>query len=236
MEQKILIVTTFFTLLNINAKTFTPTEHLKNSISNHELKITLENEAFQSIKIGNQVWMKQNLNVSNYNNGDYIREAKNKDEWMQIRKDKIPAYCSYEFNSKNDLKYGKLYNWYAIHNLRDIAPKGWHIPNNVEWETLINYLGGSEIAGLKLKTKSGWNNKGNGNDLSGFTALPAGCIGSSDLFYNIGNNGFWWSTTNQSNDYRYILASYVMLGNQDTKVSFNTAEPSQGFSIRCIKN
>lgn len=233
-KRKSLFLIFLLFLLFLNAKTLSVNSVFKDEHNN--LETHQNQQAFKSIKIGSQIWMTQNLNVSTYSNGDFIREVNSKEEWNQAGRDRIPAYCYYEFNSKNNTKYGKLYNWYAVNAQRKLAPKGWHIPSDQEWEILVNHLGGKNNAGLKLKSKEGWSSKGNGNNLSAFSALPGGCIGASDFFYNIMNVGFWWSSTNQSNDYSYIQSSYVMLTCGNSDVMFNSAPPSQGFSIRCIKD
>ncbi|MBK7505887.1 MAG: fibrobacter succinogenes major paralogous domain-containing protein [Bacteroidetes bacterium] len=91
------------------------------------------------------------------------------------------AYCYYDNNYSNNAIYGKLYNWYAV-GTGKLVPKGWHVPTDAEWETLITYLGGEDIAGRKMKSTKGWETSGdendssgfNGNNSSGFTGLPAG--------------------------------------------------------------
>ncbi len=81
------------------------------------------------VKIGNQVWTSKNLDVEQFNNGDKIPEAKTNEEWNLANKNKTSAWCYYDNDNKNGMKYGKLYNWYAITDPRGIAPKGWHIPS-----------------------------------------------------------------------------------------------------------
>ncbi len=125
------------------------------SNSKNESEIPLETE----VKIGKQVWMIKNLDVDTFRNGDAIPEAKTDEEWVRAGEESKPAWCYYENDPKNGKKYGKLYNWYAVVDPRGLAPKGWHIPSDAEWSSLINYLGGNEIAGKKMKSKHGW--KGN---------------------------------------------------------------------------
>jgi uncharacterized protein (TIGR02145 family) len=110
---------------------------------------------FKSVKIGPQIWMTENLNVSTFRNGDAIPEAKTNEEWEQTGQNKQPAWCYYNNDPKNGAKYGKLYNWYAVTDPRGLAPAGWHVPSDAEWTTLDEHLG--DDAGNKMKSISGWN-------------------------------------------------------------------------------
>ena len=111
---------------------------------------------FKTVKIGGQVWMAENLNVSTFRNGDPIPQARTKEEWEKAGENKQAAWCYYDNNPANGKKYGKLYNHYATSDPRGLAPNGWHIPTDSEWKTLLNHLGGFLDAGKKMKSKSGW--------------------------------------------------------------------------------
>jgi len=111
---------------------------------------------YKSVKIGTQVWMTKNLDVSVFRNGDTIPEAKTDEEWREAGENQQPAWCYSANDPKNGQKYGKLYNWYAVNDSRGLAPTGWHIPSDVEWTILEDYLG--DDADKKLKSTSGWNN------------------------------------------------------------------------------
>ena len=115
------------------------------------------NQLNGQIKIGEQIWMNTNLNVSKFQNGDPIKEAKTKEEWVRANTDRKPAWCYYNNNSQNGLTYGKLYNWYAINDPRGLAPKGWHIPSKSDWDELIEYIEkkGEDVS-ESLKAKTGW--------------------------------------------------------------------------------
>lgn len=113
----------------------------------------------KSVTIGTQVWMKENLNVSTFRNGDPIPEAKTAEEWKAAGEAKQPAWCYYDNDPKNGAKYGKLYNWYAVNDPRGIAPVGWHVPNNSEWDNYKNYFNNFYNGELdEKKSKSGWKN------------------------------------------------------------------------------
>lgn len=109
-----------------------------------------------TVTIGSQVWMSKNLDVNTFSNGDPIPEAKNFAEWKSAGDNKQPAWCYYGINVTNGAKYGKLYNWYAVADNRQICPIGWHVPSEAEWMVLIKYLGGEVFAGKKMKSTNGW--------------------------------------------------------------------------------
>jgi len=99
-----------------------------------------DGRVYKTVRIGEQVWMAENLNVSKFRNGDLIPEAKTKEEWKAAGENKQPAWCYYDNDKKNGEKYGKLYNWYAINDRRGVIPEGWHLPSDEEISTLKYYL------------------------------------------------------------------------------------------------
>lgn len=184
-----------------------------------------------SVQIGDQIWQTRNLNVDKFQNGDIIPQVLDNEEWEQRTKDGKPAWCYYNNNQENGEIYGKLYNWWAVNDIRGLAPKGFHIPSNLEWMKLINFLGGIMVAGNSLKSTNGWKSNGNGNNESGFTAIPAGkryIMGRYESF----EQGYWWSST-ESNTY---MAWFYLLYFNDGEVIENQAYKDAGMSIRCVKN
>ena len=121
---------------------------------------------YKTVTIGTQVWMKENLNVSTFRNGDSIPEAKTEEEWRAAGDAKQPAWCYYDNDPKNGEKYGKLYNWYAVNDSRGLAPAGYHVPTDEEWSVLIGFLG--DDAGKKMKSTSGWKP----HEYGGFKTCP----------------------------------------------------------------
>jgi uncharacterized protein (TIGR02145 family) len=107
------------------------------------------------VKIGEQVWMQKNLDVETFRNGDVIPCSNSQEEWMQYAKNGKPAWCYYD-NCESNKEYGKLYNWYAVSDPRCLAPSAWIVPNKNEWYKLVNYIGGLNVAGIKLRSKQGW--------------------------------------------------------------------------------
>jgi uncharacterized protein (TIGR02145 family) len=190
----------------------------------------IDSNTYKTIKIGNQVWMAENLNVSHYRNGDTITQVLDDNKWKELT---IGAWC-YIYNREIYGKtYGKLYNWYAVNDPRGLAPLGWHVPTDNEWYTLIEYLGGKDIAGGKLKEigTTYWNspNEGATNE-SGFTALPGGCrSGSFGFFSDFTSFGIWWSGSGKVNNLRvfFVQSDFIWIRQE--------IYPSKsGISVRCL--
>jgi len=187
---------------------------------------------FRTVKIGNQVWMAENLNVTRFSNGDPIPEARTKEEWQLAGKEGKPSWCFYLNNKTYGKKYGKLYNWYAVADPRGLAPTGWHIPDDAEWDQLVTQLGGAELAGTKMKSIDGWPKNENGTNESGYTGLPAGGRGPSGAFGLLGTRVDWWSSTEA---YTYTAWSRG-LSYLNGAVWRNSNSKKLGLSVRCIRN
>jgi uncharacterized protein (TIGR02145 family) len=185
----------------------------------------------KSVLIGTQSWMTENLNVSTFRNGDIITEAKTNAEWENSGKNKQPAWCYYDNDPKYGEKYGKLYNWYAVNDPRGLAPAGWHVPGDAEWQILENNLG-AEGAGKKMKSTSGWDDDGNGTNSSGFSGLPGGFRHSEGDFYNMGNEGCWFS---RSLGYKGNPDALYIWNNYDD-VARDSQFGDLGNSVRCLKD
>ena len=117
-----------------------------------ELLVKQDNTGpIKTVTIGTQVWMLENLNVSVFKNGVAIPEVQDNDAWKNAGRNQQPAWCYYDNDPKNGAKFGKLYNWYAVIDNNGLCPQGWHVPTDAEWDTLVAYLGGEDIAGAKMK-------------------------------------------------------------------------------------
>ncbi len=196
-----------------------------------------DGNVYKTIAIGTQTWMAENLRTTKYRNGDSIPNVKSNDQWSKLTSG---AYCNY--NNTEDLDsiatFGRLYNAYIFSDSRNIAPSGWHVPNDDDWSTLINYLGGKDIAGEKLKESSGlhWKYTAEGNNSSGFTALPGGFRVHNGIFMNIAYNGVWWSTsewTNILDEKRNYMKTLYYTSND---IGESGDSKKSGFSIRCVKD
>ena len=194
----------------------------------------IDNYSYKTVVIGNQTWMAENLNTSKFRNGDLIPEAKTAEEWKKAGEEGAPVWCYYNFDSRNGKRYGKIYNWHCIADIRGIAPDGFHIPDTEEWSILSNYMGGAATAGTKMKSKNGWQNNGNGSNQFLFNGLPGGCN------YNDGNNSFislgeevgWWSSSTSG---LCCAVSYSLSYNKESLDSFYHSFMDWGMYIRCIK-
>jgi uncharacterized protein (TIGR02145 family) len=193
----------------------------------------IDGNVYKTVQIGNQIWMAENLKVSRYRNGDLIPNVTDSEIWRDYLMS--GAYCFYENNSAYNAEYGKLYNWYVVNDNRIIAPVGWHIPTLNEWEILIDYLGGGEIAGGRLKETGTlhWELPNeNATNESGFTALPGGSTSNFDKpFYGLGNVGSWWSSLPYDEQFAWSIG--INLQGCVEQDYFNI---EHGLSIRCIKN
>jgi len=191
-----------------------------------------DGKVYKTVKIGDQIWMAENLNYD------------------------VPGSKCYNDDPVNAEKYGRLYDWETA---KKACPIGWHLPSNDEWQTLVDFTGGLGIAGKKLKTKSGWNDNGcktladfvnnigiagkkpktknswndsdNGDDTYGFSALPSGVGDLNGNFRGIGYCSYWWSATENDN-YAYLWhISY------DSEVVYDYYNDKDSlFSVRCLKD
>lgn len=195
---------------------------------------------FDGIKIGRQVWMPQNINVSSFRNGDTIPEAKSRKEWIAYARNRQPAWCYYENNSLN-AKYGKLYNWYAVNDSRQLAPEGWHIPSGKEWQELYDFLGGdaADVAD-QMKSTYGWEKGDNGSNSSGFNAFPSGSrsfslLGPKDGFNFMGNHAIWWTST-KPQKLQDVRTCFALYRTGKSNPIFVWESILNGYSVRCIKD
>lgn len=203
------------------------------TISQKEGLITdINGNTYNVVKIGTQYWLDRNLAVTNYRNGDEIPDITDGSTWAALTDG---AYCYYNNASSNNAIYGKLYNWYAVTDSRNIAPTGWHIPTDYEWTTLNNYLGGESVAGGKLKEVgiAHWQNPNTGaTNETGFTALPGGYRNSNGIYNNIGYAGNWWS----SGEYVSTSAWYRNVYYNNSNLFRYYYNKKVGFSVRCIRD
>jgi uncharacterized protein (TIGR02145 family) len=198
-----------------------------------------------SVTICNQVWMLKNLDVDTYRNGDPIPEVQDPVEWTNLT---TGAWCYYENNTANGTVYGKLYNWYAVNDPRGLAPTGWHIPSDAEWNTLAKCLDPladispdsyfqSSTAGGQMKetgTAHWLDPNTNATNSTGFTALPGGSRwsgGSFGIFGPSGYYGHWWSSSAASPS----GAWYRNLNWNNSGIIRGVFSWGFGLSVRCVK-
>jgi uncharacterized protein (TIGR02145 family) len=197
-----------------------------------------EGNIYKTVVIGTQEWMSENLNTSIYRNGDAIPTNLDDVTW---RFTIGGAWAYYNNDASYACPFGKLYNWYACTDARQLCPVGWHVPSDAEWSILTTNLGGVAVAGGKIKTTGNineatglWHTPNTGaTNSSGFSAAPGGYRGMSGLYSIIGLYGGWWSSSiDDSSCAIYRQLGYAS-GSADRQYScFKQA----GFSVRCLRD
>ncbi|WP_318350953.1 FISUMP domain-containing protein [Aquipluma nitroreducens] len=183
------------------------------------------------VKIGNQLWMAENLRTTKYRTGDVIPQIYDDKDWDSLNSLNIGGYCWYQNNANNIKFFGALYQYSTVTDTLKIAPIGWHIPTSEEWKTLIAYLDGNS-AGNKLKEsgKTHWEQPIQaGTNESGYSAGPGGYRYSG--FWGIGHEGYWWSSTESSTSDAYRVGLII----NDPSCQITTINKLYGLSVRCIK-
>lgn len=191
----------------------------------------IDGNKYRTTQIGRQCWMRENLKVTKYNDGTSIPWVTDNPAWVNLS---TGALCYYGNDSISHHKvYGALYNWFVI-NSGNLCPAGWHVPEDIEWTIMTDHLGGSNVAGEKLK-ESGfdhWNPPNYATNASGFTALPGGYRNVDGNYLFINENGGWWTSTahSQSN------SIYRLMGNTYSGVTSYNGGNTFGLSVRCIRD
>jgi uncharacterized protein (TIGR02145 family) len=182
-----------------------------------------------TVKIGNQIWQTKNLSVNTLANGDKICHAQTSEDWEMVSEKKMPAWCFYDDDEENEPTYGRLYNWYAVTDPRGLAPIGFKIPSEQDWNELIESLGGEMKAGLFLKgDELYWNF--DDEDAAGFLALPGGVCNEYGSCYDKGDWGCWWSSTESDNNEAYAFH----LSNEFEEAGFGFDQKNWALSVRCL--
>jgi uncharacterized protein (TIGR02145 family) len=208
-----------------------------NNNSNPATVTDIDGNVYNTITIGTQVWMKENLKTTRYRNGDPILTGLSDNEWTTTSSGHyaIFHYTVIEDTLANNAVYGKLYNWFAVSDPRNIAPVGWHVPSKSEWNVLVNYLGGTDVAGDKMKEAGQvhWVANTTATNSSGFTGLPGGGRSSYDgTFVLINQTGYWWSSTPDNTFNTWVID----MGASFTNLFIDSGDKHLGASVRCIKD
>lgn len=191
----------------------------------------IDGNNYHSVVIGNQTWMTENLKTTKYRDGSSIANITDSGEWENYE---FGAYCNYDNVEMNGEGYGRLYNWTAA-NSGVLAPIGWHVPTKAEWDTLIDYLGGADVAGEKLKAiVNSWSDSYFDPSLrSGFNAYPGGLRGSNAGTFDFINMQAWWWTATEEGTYNAWSTSVY---NYTPVIRVDYMFKNLGFSVRCIKD
>ena len=205
------------------------------------LTVSPQTTTFPNVTIGTQIWSSTNFDLTTYRDGTPIPQVTDPTAWVNLT---TGAWCYYANNSTNGTTFGKLYNWYAVAGIHDtdpntpnkiLAPTGWHVPSDAEWTSLITFLGGSSVAGGKMKsTNTLWQSPNTGaNNESGFTGIPGGLRYYLDgVYFDLGGAGNWWSSSefNTTSGWFYHLIS----------ISSSTGRfdgpKTYGLSVRLVKD
>ena len=200
---------------------------------------------YETVTIGSQVWMKENLKVSKYRNGEAIPTNLSNTAWQNTTSG---AYAIYDNIPVNDSIYGKLYNWYAVADPRGLCPAGWHVPSDSEWKQLESYLGmpsgeldnsglrgGAQNIGGKLKSTSNlWQSPNTGaTNTVGFSAIPGAYRNIDGPYYGLGVDAVWWSSSVNGTNKAW---SRLLTKGDGNSARFNYHLKTYGFSVRCLKD
>ena len=226
----LIIIIAGFTGCKKDVKTITPT----NTVTD------MDGNVYHTDTIGTQIWMTENLKVTKYRNGDPISNVTDNTAWSKLT---TGAYCDYNNDANNSTTYGKLYNWNAVSDSRNIAPVGWHVASNKDWTTLITFLDGELFAGARLKEKgtSHWLYPNNVSSCADnvpmcdnpFLALPGGSRVNNGSFDKVGDTGFWWSSVEVSTN--TPRSCFLVHDSSFISYAYDVTK-NNGFSVRCVRD
>lgn len=211
-----------------------------------------KDNSHSTVLINGKLWYSENLKVKKFKNGDTIHYANSPEDWIKYANLNKPAYTYYNFDSLNFAKIGKLYNWYAIEDVRGIAPEGWRIPEESDWASLQRYCDSAfgrnidldQIANTRFGTEELLDTKvwgyGNGSNKTGFSALPGGYIDDFGVFSENKFTTGWWSNSQSNN--RQLLSTdakcescpFCFLLTIIGRDYHNVAPKGFGLYIRCV--
>ena len=238
-------VLVLFVILVINAckkeKSDNPTNGKTTAVFNPNVSYGTitdqDGNIYKTVTIGTQTWMAENLRTTKYRDGSAIPNITDNTDWTNLT---TGAYCNYNNTKRADTiaTYGRLYNWYAATDSRNIAPTGWHIPTDAEWTTLTTYLGGPGVAGGKMKETgtTHWTSPNNGaTNESGLTCLPSSSrCNSVGTFEYLGYYGYYWSST--QSQYDVGSAQERGLAYSDAGCLVGITYVTCGFAVRLVKD
>jgi uncharacterized protein (TIGR02145 family) len=219
-------------LVSISCSDSTSTDDDSNTDDDPATVTDIDGNVYNTVKIGNQLWLAENLKVTRYSNGDPIPKVTDNAQWESLT---TGAYCEYMNDSSNASIYGYLYNWYAVNDSRGLAPKGWHVHTSNEWGIMQEHLGHN---GGKLK-ETGTNNWEHPNEgatnESGFSALPGGFRDLNGVFGGMGYTAFFWTSTEPYESGQGAEFHELHHNSIDIPSIFYYNEPSM-YSIKNYKN
>ena len=197
----------------------------------------IDGNVYNTVEIGSQCWMEENLKVERYRDGSNIPTGLSDAAWQAATTE---AFAVYDNDTANKATYGLLYNWYAVADPRGLCPTGWHVPTDAEWTQLTDHLGGESVAGGQMKT-TGTLGAGTGlwqapntaaTNSSGFSGLPGGARSIGGFFTNQGSYGDWWSSSEDSASFAWPRRLLYVSGVANRFNNFKR----NGFSVRCLRD
>lgn len=205
----------------------------------------IDGNVYQIVTIGSQVWMAENLRTTTYSDGTPIPTGLTDTDWSNTTNGAYAIYPHSQIDGLNSdtevaASYGNLYNWYAVADEGGLCPTGWHVPNEGEWITLVDYLGGILVAGGKMKSTRTvpelhprWNSPNtDATDEGGWSGLPGGYRYLSGSYNLLGGLGYWWNSTVYGSDNGGIR---ILAYNSATAFK-GSYDKSYGFSVRCVRD
>lgn len=234
--HKLIYLTVFITLI------FSCNKEEEESIESHQINpvfssvTDIEGNEYKTVIIGGQEWMAENLRTSTYCNGDQITNVISDNLWIDAD---YGAWSFYDNDSSYNEPFGKLYNFYAVEDERNICPCGWRVPTSSDWDDLIYYLKGYTVAGGKLKSKGleYWEDPNlAATNESGFSALPIGGRTHTDgSFLPKNTDVIFWSDS-YSYYGSYPVSAIYKLENDKASINKYHGMLTAGYAIRCVKN
>jgi uncharacterized protein (TIGR02145 family) len=223
----LLSIAIIYTACNDDNEEDEPTDPNKGTVTDSQ------GNSYPTVKIGEQWWMAENLTSTSFSNGEDIPNVIAVGEWASTE---AAGYCNFDNDSAKGDVYGRLYNYYAAVDGRNICPEGWHVPNDDEWTELVQFLGGPDVAGGKLKQTGTdlWSSpNGDATNETGFTAIPGGSRTAIEgLYVGLGINGGMWSTTAQSAEKAYVWN----VTSTDGAMNHFDQRKNTGWAVRCVKD
>ncbi len=196
----------------------------------------IDGNVYKTVKIGNQVWMAENLRTTHYRNGDSILTTQT--DTLDYSAETTPKY-QFVYNNDNNLLrlYGRMYTWYAATDKRNICPLGWHIPTIEEFKQLDKALGGKDAAIGKLKVVGTdyWKTPNlDATNESGFNGLPGGWRAAKGHFGALGKYGHWWASDMQTPEFAFRM--FLSFDSSCYKNHLGSSDPQNAWSVRCVKD
>lgn len=227
----VIITLSILVISSCKKKETTPTECPVVETPDPTSVTDIDGNVYPVARICGQLWMTENLRTTRYNDGTTIPTGLTTSAWGSATTGAYAIYNSTVVTTNTS--FGKLYNWYAV-NSGKLAPAGWHVASETEWAALVNCLGGSAVAGGKMKSTSlFWNSPNVGADnSSGFNALPSGYIGTTGGYSLLGDAAYFWA----SGERNLTQGEYLSLNTNQAASFQNGATKTFGYAIRCIKD